>query len=118
MSVLPATRALARVASREPIIRSTACTDWTRFRKALLILAVSLPVSGLRLASQAGADAGSVLNAGPRGAFRPGNAFASCGAGVDGVCGANVAISNRNGEWAAGDAATKDDPFPLTTSVR
>jgi hypothetical protein len=49
---------------------------------------------------------------------RPGNEFASRGAGVYGACGANVAISSRNGLCAAAEFAMKFTPLPASTSVR
>ena len=117
-SVSRAMPALVSAARNCPIIRSTACTAWTRLRKAVSIAAFSAAVSSVREASHGGAFFGSVSNAGPRGAVSPGNELASRGAGVYGACGANVAISSRNGDFAAAESAMNLTPLPASTSVR
>ena len=78
----------------------------------------SAAVNGVRPASHGGALVGNVLNAGPRGAVRPGKSPASRGAGVYGACGAKVATSSRNGFFAAAELAMNVEPLPANTSVR
>ena len=100
------------------IMRSTAWTAWARRRKSRSIRAICLGASGTKRLSQAGSPVPTTSNAGVRGARSPGNACPSLGAGVNGECGANVAISSRNGCRRAAVDLMNSTPLAESTLVR
>ena len=73
---------------------------------------------GRKWRSQAGSSLPTASKAGVRGARSPGKEPASRGAGVNGECGANVAISRMNGRPAETAWRMKRTPFDASTSVR
>ena len=100
-------------------MRSTACTERTRWRNASSTRWTCSGPSGAWLRSHAGLSLRSASSkAGSRGAVTVAKRWASRGAGVAGACGANVQMLSMNGTPSAAERPANWTPSRASTFVR